>query len=74
MDRPDAALFSGTHVPSSKWPKTGEWFEWGAYLYALVWLRLTVVGQGVPPDGTNYEELWGAGDGVFPRAPAKAQA
>lgn len=74
MDRPDAALFTGAHVPSFKWPKTGEWFEWEAYLYALVWLRLTVVEQGVPPDGTNYEELWEAGDGGFPRVPAKSQA
>merc|ERR1712086_943671 len=49
---------SGLKIPNFQWPQTGEWHAWESYLYALVWLRLTVIEHQLMTVGTNFNDIW----------------
>merc|ERR1712086_544941 len=63
---------AGLKIPNFQWPQTGEWHAWESYLYALVWLRLTVIEQQLMTVGTNFNDIWD--EQKFPRIAASTEA
>ena len=63
---------AGLKIPNFQWPQTGEWHAWESYLYALVWLRLTVIEHQLMTVGTNFNDIWD--EEKFPRITASTEA
>jgi hypothetical protein len=63
---------AGLKIPNFQWPQTGEWHAWESYLYALVWLRLTVIEHQLMTVGTNFNDIWD--EEKFPRIAASTEA
>ena len=43
-------VWPGNDIVDFQWPKKDAWLDWEAALYALVWLRMVIIEQGIAFD------------------------